>query len=164
MKKIKLLVPAIMLMVFFLASCQPKVDLNKEKEDILNYLKKADKANFDRNVDAWVALYAENCVYPSNGEVFYFTRDSIRKNTEKSFSNKNFKLLSIAEISKPIIHISADATMAWYIVNSTFNYTIKDSTGNEKPYSSQIAALFVLEKKNSEWVEVTGNTTYKKKK
>jgi len=164
MKKIKLLGTAIILAVIILASCQPKVDLNKEQEDIIKYLDDAKKALIEKNSDLWVSLYADNCVYPSKGEIVHYVRDSIRKNIEQSFNNKNYKLVSIDDLEKPIIYISNDATMAWYIVKSKFNYTLKDSTGNEKAYSSQNSSLFVLEKKDSKWVEVTGVSTFKPRK
>jgi len=163
MKKIKLLVPTIILVAIILVSCRPKVDLNKEMEDILKYLEKGKNALIERNVENWVSLYADSCIYPVKGEIYQYSQDSLRKIFGKAFSDKNHRAISLENIKKPIVHISNDATMAWYVANFYYNYALKDSIGNEKLYKAQGADLFVLEKKNSKWVEVTGVETHKTK-
>lgn len=164
MKKIKLLLPVILLTAVFITSCQPKVDLKKEKEDILKYLEKANKANMEKDLEAWLSLYADSCVYPGNGKIYHYTKEDIKKNMEKVYSNKNHRVSSIDELEKPIIHVSDDASMAWYIVNMRFIIVNKDSIGNERTDSATLSSLYVLEKKNSIWAEVTGVDTYKPKK
>ena len=148
----------------FLFSCQPKVNLEKEKKDIMDYLELAKKANIESDYATWTSLYAKNCVYVMNGEVKNYTRDEIEKLSKESFENSKVKYTSIEDLSEPIIHISNDGTMAWYIVNSKFNYTYTDSLGNEQSNSAEGASLFILEKEDGKWVEVTGFNSGKPKK
>ncbi|HAN19589.1 MAG: hypothetical protein A2X13_14900 [Bacteroidetes bacterium GWC2_33_15] len=160
MKKMKLLLSGIFLIVLFLSSCQSKVDLNKEKEEITNYIEKAVQANIEKDLEKWGSLYADSCVYPIGGKIVHLSKEDIKKDSEKVFSNQKFKYTEFNELEETIIHISKDATMAWYMVNMRVFYSNIDSLGNEKIDSTEIASLFILEKQNSKWLEVTGVNTY----
>lgn len=163
MKNLRLLLGIVFLLTIFLSSCQPKVDLEKEKKEIFSYLEIADKAQIENDWETWATLYAENSVYISKGEIKNYTNDELKELCKESFTNRKIKYTSIDELSDPIIHISNDGSMAWYIVNYKFNYTTTDSLGNEIEESSIGSSLFILEKENSKWVEVAGFNSPKPK-
>lgn len=156
MKKLILIVVILLLTLIFLSSCQPKVNLEKERTEILTYLETCKKAQIENDWETWTSLYADNTVYIEKGEIKHYTRDSIKKLFEEYFTTRKVKYTSLEDLSDPIIHISDDATMAWYIVNPRFNYIITDSVGNETKDFSDGAGLFILKKENGKWVEVTG--------
>ena len=163
MKKLRLLLGIVFLLTIVFSSCQPKVDLEKEKEAIISYLETCEKANIENDWETWATLYAENTVYVLKGEIKKYTNDEIKQLYKERFTNRDFTFTSVDNIIDPIIHISNDGSMAWYIGNVKFNYNSIDSLGNEIAESSISSYLYILEKENSKWVEVTGFYSLKPK-
>lgn len=163
MKKLILIVGILFLSSIFLSSCQPKIDFGKEKNEILTYLETCKKAQIENDWETWASLYAENTVYIEKGEIKRYTRDSITNLSKDYFTNRSVKYNSLEDLTDPIIYISDDATMAWYIVNYRFNFILTDSLGNETEDHSDGAGLFILKKENGKWVEVTGFNSSKPK-
>ena len=163
MKNLKLLPVIVFLLTIVFSSCQPKVDLEKEKQKILSYLETCEKAQIENDWETWATLYAENSVYIIKGEIKNYTNDELKELLKESFTNRKVKYTSFDNLSDPIIHISKDGSMAWYIVNYKFNFTLTDSLGHEIEESSISSSLFILEKENSKWVEVTGFNSKKPK-
>jgi hypothetical protein len=148
--------------LFLIMGCQPKIDVEKEKAEILKLYELQRQALLKGDVDAILALI------PEGRESISIGRGKISKTTQadtKQIFEQQFKYGRYIEINNlviPTIKISSDGKTAWAVGQFKHRYTYKDSTGAEHEFGAVNAWLSVFEKHNSKWAVSAEAETFDK--
>jgi hypothetical protein len=142
----------LVIFITILFGCQNRVDIEKEKSEILKLHELNNQALLTENVEMMFSVYPEGVLLVSDGKVEKSTRAETEKIFTSLFSSVDYS--EAGDIEKPIIHISADGSMAWAVRQFRLKLSYQDSTGIEKTFEDLGAELSVYEKRNSQWVLV----------
>jgi hypothetical protein len=147
---------------FLAAGCQPKIDLEKEKAEIAKFYEINRQAFLQSDVDAILALIPEGheIINVGWGKIAKTTKADTKQGIEGQF--KRGRYVEFSNLAAPTINISPDGKMAWAVGQLKYRYTYKDSTGTEHELGAVDAWLSVLEKRNSQWVEISIAQTFDK--
>jgi hypothetical protein len=140
------------ILIALLLGCQNRVDVEKEKAEILKLHALNNQALLRENVEMMFSVYPEGVLMVADGKVEKSTRAVTEKIFTSLFSSVDYS--EAGDIEKPIIHISADGSMAWAISQFRLKLSYQDSTGIEKSLEDLGSELSVYEKRNSQWVLV----------
>jgi ketosteroid isomerase-like protein len=140
------------ILIALLLGCQNRVDIEKEKVEILKLHELNNQALLEENVETMFSVYPEGVLLVSDGKVEKSTRAETEKIFKSLFSSVDYS--ETGDIEEPIIHVSADGSMAWAITQFRLKLSYQDSTGIEKSFEDLGAELLVYEKRNSQWVLV----------
>ena len=153
-RKMKELRTTLMMVILFAITigCQNRADLEKEKSEIVKLLEFNDQALLKEDVNMMLSVYPEGVPLVGAGRVSKSTRAEGEQMWKNLFNNVDYN--EAGDIEKPIIHISADGSMAWAIRQFRFNLSYRDSAGTKKSVEDLGAELSVYEKQNSQWVLV----------
>ena len=142
--------------------CSEKVDLEKEKENIMLIIKEYNEALLNSDIEEVIKFNPEGHVEISlgNGEIIKYTRADIEEIFRKQW--KSGKYVKVEEMVDPIINISTDGKMAWIVGKLKLLYAYTDSVGVEKEKEMIDAYLWVIEKKDDKWISVASVESFKK--
>ena len=130
-------------------ACSSKPDLEKEKKTILAMLQTERKAHFDRNVDMFMAEFAEGMISVNKGEVTTVTKELNKERISKYFGSVQF--IKWDDTAEPIIRFSNDGSLAYAIVQKDVIVTYPDSTGNAVNDTTRYAWSSIYRKQNGQW-------------
>ena len=130
-------------------ACSSKPDLEKEKKTILAMLQTERKAHFDRNVDMFMAEFAEGMISVNKGEVTTVTKELNKERISKYFGSVQF--IKWDDTAEPIIRFSNDGSLAYAIVQKDVIVTYPDSTGNAVNDTTHYAWSSIYRKQNGQW-------------
>jgi hypothetical protein len=144
------------------AGCQPKVDVEKEKAEILKIYNIQMQALLKSDVNAILAIIPEGHVSINidRGKITKLSKDDTRKGFESQFKQGRFT--EVTETVPPTIKISPDGKMAWLVGQMKFKYAIKDLKGVKQEIEATDAWISVYEKIDSKWVENVIAQTFEK--
>jgi len=137
------------LLLSFLAACNSKPDLEKEKKTILSMLQTERKAHFERNVDMFISELADGMISVNGGEVSTDTKDLHKKRIGNYFGSVQF--IKWDDTAEPIIRFSDDASLAYAIVQKNVILTYRGSSGKALNDTTHYAWASIYRKQNGEW-------------
>jgi hypothetical protein len=148
--------------LFLMAGYQQKVDVEKEKAEILEMYRLQMQALLKGDVETILSLIPEEheSIIIGRGKISKTTKADAKKEFENQF--KQGRYIEINDLVAPAIKISPDGKMAWGVGQMKFKYGYKDSSGVEHEYAATNAWLSVFEKHNSKWVESAIAQTFDK--
>ena len=130
-------------------ACSSTPDLEKEKKTILAMLQTERKAHFDRNVDMFMAEFAEGMISVNKGEVTTVTKELNKERISKYFGSVQF--IKWDDTAEPIIRFSNDGSLAYAIVQKDVIVTYPDSTGNAVNDTTHYSWSSIYRKQNGQW-------------
>lgn len=98
-----------------LAACSPKVDLEAERNAILEIQKEQRDFHFNKRAEDFVARFTDEFMSVNRGKISQPTKEASLKRFEGYFGSVEFEKWD--DLQPPVIRISEDATMAYAIVN-----------------------------------------------
>src|SRR5262249_29933298 len=87
-----------------------------------------------------------------NAGVRLRTKEEALPSIERYFQRTHF--YDISELAAPVIHLSADASMAWVIGNMRVRASQDGADGKEQDFSFQCAWVSIYEKQAGHWAQV----------
>ena len=107
------------------------------------------EAHLAKRADWLVAGQADSLISVSRGGVSVSPRDRVRTNFQPYLDASTFQAWD--DIVPPRIHISADAQMAYVVVQKRVHLTSRDSAGAVQAERTRFAWISVYEKQGGEW-------------
>lgn len=120
------------------------------RQELLAMHADARAAHFAADVGALMAHQSDDFVYAGNGVIRRLTLDDLRRNISEAFANGNYHTFD--DLEPPVIHVSADATMAWMAVSIRVRKTQTDGNGVSIERDFVSAGIRVYEKRGGAWV------------
>lgn len=142
----------------FTTQAQSKVDLEKEKAELLKIHEAGRRAHFNTDVNLLLEGAPDQFISVSGGKISRSTPADTRKMFESYF--KDAKYFEWDDLEPPIVRVSADASMAWMIVRTKVRRTQKDSSGAEREEKFVYAGIMTYEKRDGRWVRVANVSTF----
>jgi hypothetical protein len=129
--------------------CNSKPDLENERQAIMSLLQTERKAHFERNVDLFMAEFADGMISVNRGVVTAPTKEFQKERIGKYFGSVRF--IKWDDTAEPIIRFSKDASLAYAIVQKEVIVTYPDSTGKAFNDTTHYAWASVYRKQKGEW-------------
>ena len=130
----------------------------QEKARLLQLHENALRAHFENDAKTFLAQYASEWYDVRNAGVRLRTKAEAFPAIERYFKRTHFS--DVSEIGAPIIHLSADASMAWVIGTIQVRATQDGSDGQEQDFSFQCAFVSIYEKHEGEWAQVVDASSF----
>ena len=138
----------IIILVIFV-SCTAKPDLEKEKQTIMSMLQTERKAHFERNVNLFIAEFADSMISVNRGIVSIPTKEQHKERIGKYFGRVQF--IKWDDTAGPIIRFSDDGSLAYAIIQKNVIVTYPDSTGKTYYDTTHYAWSSIFRKYSGEW-------------
>ena len=131
----------------------------QEKARLLLLHERALRAHFENDARAFLAAYASQWYDVRNTGIRLRTKEDAFPPIEQYFQRTHFS--EITEIVAPIIHLSADASMAWVIGEIRVRAS-QDVPGEktQKDFSFRCAWVSIYEKHEGEWAQVVDASSF----
>lgn len=139
----------ISLLLLSVISCNSRIDLEKERKAILEMLQTERKAHFDRNVDLFIAEFADSMISVNKGVVSAPTKDEHKRRIGNYFGSVQF--IKWDDTAAPIIRFSDDGSLAYAIIQKNVILTYPDSTGRVFYDTAHYAWSSIYRKYEGEW-------------
>ena len=125
------------------------VNLEKERQDLLDIHNRVRQAHLEQDTDLMVSTFADQVYRVSNGAVSQHSKEELQRTYEGSFSGSTYHEMD--DLEPPIIQIAKDASMAWMIARTKVRLTYKDESGNDVEHAFIYAGIVTYEKQDGEW-------------
>jgi hypothetical protein len=137
------------IILLFIIACKIRPDLQHEEQAIRQLLQQERKAHFDRNVNAFMSEFADSMMMINRGKVETPSREMNKKRIGDYFGSVRF--LKWDDVAEPVIRFSADASLAYAIVQKEVILTYNDTL--EKPLydTAHYAWVSVYRRQKGEW-------------
>lgn len=153
--------PIILLLLLFAALNQrmapQPTDLEKSKEDILRMHASDLAAIVHGDASDLASRLAPQLVSVEGGQVDRLTREALLGHMADSFHDSPHHTAD--DLETPVIHVSADGTMAWVVVRTLYRYDEIEPSGKAKNRESISASIFIYEKQDGKWLMTASATT-----
>lgn len=160
MKKYYFIICLIFSLTILFSSCQPKVDIENEKADILKYFDKTITAAMEEDLSLLESLTHDTTFYIYNGTIQKFSKEEDLANFREQFNKTDFN--SIIKLVEPVIRLSPDGKMAWMTGKLKIEYSFVQEDGMIIENEFEDAFLMVLEKSEDGWETVAKAETFPK--
>src|SRR6266568_4408652 len=124
----------------------------QEKARLLHLYESALRAHLEHDARTFLAEYASQWYEVRNAGVRLRTKEEAFPAIERYFQRTHF--YDISEMAAPIIHISADASMAWVIGEIRVRASQQGSDEKEQDFSFRCAWVSIYEKQEGQWAHV----------
>lgn len=124
--------------------CSRKPDLEKEKKKLLNLHRQQQQAHLYKNAKQFVSQFAENMLSVNRGKIEVSVRDSALKKFQNYFDKVAFSKWE--DVTPPVIEFSADASMAYMVVDKRVVLTYTDGENRRMEETTHFAWLSVFRK------------------
>lgn len=141
-----------------IAQTQLKVDLEKEKAELLRLHKSDREAHFKTDVDLLQERSPEEFIAVSDGKIHRTKKSDDRKQFAEYF--KWAKYHEWDDLEEPIVRISKDGEMAWMITRVRVRRTQKDALGKEQEERFVYAGIMTYAKQAGNWMRVANVSTF----
>jgi hypothetical protein len=135
--------------------CGPKIDLEKEKADLLAALESSRQAHFETDSEKLLSDMAVEVINIRDAQISTVTRADAEQRFQIYFKDAKFREWDY--VSDPIIFISDDATLAARIEHIKVDKY--DTTGVMPDVKFTYAGITLLKKENGRWIRVANATT-----
>jgi hypothetical protein len=130
----------------------------QEKARLLQLHERALRAHFENDASTFLAAYASQWYDVRSAGIRLRTKEEAFPAIEQYFKRTHFS--EITEIVAPIIHLSADASMAWVIGEIRVRASQKGSEEKEQDFSFRCAWVSIYEKHEGEWAQVVDASSF----
>jgi hypothetical protein len=134
------------------------MDGEQEKARLLQLHESTLRAHFEHDAQAFLAPYAAQWYDVRNTGIRLRTKEEALPAIEQYFKRTRFA--DISEITAPIIHISADASMAWVIGAIRVRATQDGPDGQARDFSFRCSWVSVYEKQAGAWAQVVDASSF----
>lgn len=149
---------AIAIAILLLAGCRQRTGLAEEREKLLALHSKQQDAHLHKNAKQFVEQFAENMVSVNRGKISVVPRDSALKRFQNYFRDVEF--IKWEDVNPPVIEFSADASMAYMIVDKLVVLTYKGEGKGPVEETTHFAWISVFKKQpDGEWKIVCNVST-----
>lgn len=124
----------------------------QEKAALLQLHRTALQAHFEKDADAFLAAYASQWYDVRVAGIRRRTKEEALPAIDQYFRRTH--VADITEITAPIIHLSADASMAWVIGEIHVHASQEMADEGERDFSFRCAWVSIYEKQEGEWAQV----------
>ena len=147
----------LVLVTFTLAEAQPRVDLEKERLELLQAHKADREAHFKTDVDLLQLRSPDEFIAVSDGKIYRTKKADERKQFAEYF--KGAKYYEWDDVEEPIVRISKDASLAWMITRVRVRRVQKGASGDsERKFI--YAGIMTYEKQGGRWMRVANVSTF----
>ena len=137
--------------ILFFSSCSPDpIDIAEEEQKILNLLQQERKAHFEKIVDLFASNFPPNAIMVNKGKVSQPSVEEFKKRFQTYFNSVEF--IKWDDIADPIIRFSADASIAYAIVQKQVIVSYPDSLGKKITDTTDYAWATIYRKQKGNWV------------
>lgn len=143
------------------ALSQSRVDLERERAELLQMHRNDREAHFKTNVDLLLDRTPAELIYVRDGKITRRSKLSMRDSLSGYF--RDVKYYEWDDIEPPVVHISQDATMGWMITTVRVRRTQATSTAPET-VEFVYAGITTYEKQGGRWMEVANVSTFEPRK
>jgi hypothetical protein len=156
---VKYLIATVLIVVSpYIAQAQSKVDLEKERVELLRLHKADREAHFRTDVELLQRSSPGEFITVSRGKIQRAKKSDERKLFTEYF--RGAKYYEWDDLEEPIIRVSKDGSMAWMITRVRVRRTQRDATGVEKEEKFVYAGIMTYEKQGGKWVRVANVSTF----
>ncbi|HMU09256.1 MAG TPA: nuclear transport factor 2 family protein [Ferruginibacter sp.] len=139
-------------------SCSRKPDLEKEKKKLLHLHTQQQQAHLYKNAKQFVSQFAENMLSVNGGKIAVSVKDSALKKFQNYFNQVAFSKWE--DVTPPVIEFSADASMAYMVVDKRVVLTYKNEENKLMEETTHFAWVSVFRKQSDgEWRIICNITT-----
>src|SRR6185437_14946228 len=124
----------------------------QEKATLLQLHRTALQAHFEKDAGAFLAAYAPQWYDVRAAGIRLRTKEEALPAIDQYFRRTH--VADISEITAPIIHLSADASMAWVIGEIRVHASQETIDEGERDFSFRCAWVSIYEKQEGEWAQV----------
>jgi len=148
-------------MVIIFCSCWGSHGFDKQKETqaIIELLQQERKAHFDRNVDLFLAEFADSMLSVNKGKVSVVTPEENRDRISKYFGSADF--IKWDDVAEPVIRFSDDGSLCYAIIQKQVILSSPDSLGKKQQDTTGFAWASIYRKQKGKW-RVECNVSTKK--
>ena len=158
MKLLSLMV--FMLLGALLSQTGQRVDLEREKAELLKIHRLDREAHFKTDVDLLMEHAADEFIYVGEGKISRIKRAEGRKQFEEYF--RGAKYYEWDDLEPPIVRVSDDATMAWMIVRTRVRRTQVKPSGQVEERKFVYAGIMTYEKQQGTWKRIANVSTFER--
>lgn len=137
---------------------QVRVDLEKEKAELLRIHRSDREAHFKTNPELLLQRSPDEMISVNQGKIERAKKEDRQKIFAEYF--KGAKYLEWDDLEEPIIRISNDGSMAWMITRLKVRRTQADSNGKEQETKFVYAGIMTYERRSGEWIKVANVSTF----
>ncbi len=124
----------------------------QEKARLLQLHRSALQAHLEKDAGAFLAAYASQWYDVRTAGIRLRTKEEALPAIDQYFRRTHFA--DIREVTAPIIHLSADASMAWVIGEMRVRASQEVSDEEERDFSFRCAWVSIYEKHEGQWAQV----------
>jgi hypothetical protein len=124
----------------------------QEKARLLRLHRSALQAHLEKDAGAFLAAYASQWYDVRTAGIRLRTKEEALPAIDQYFRRTHFA--DIREVTAPIIHLSADASMAWVIGEMRVRASQEVSDEEERDFSFRCAWVSIYEKHEGQWAQV----------
>ena len=143
----------LLLVSFSISEAQPRVDLEKERLELLQVHKADREAHFKTDVDLLQLRSPDEFIAVSDGKIYRTKKADERKQFAEYF--KGAKYYEWDDVEEPIVRISKDGSLAWMITRLRVRRVQK---GNERRFI--YAGIMTYERQDGRWMRVANVSTF----
>jgi hypothetical protein len=134
------------------------MNIEQEKEALLNIYEESLQAHLEYNAEKLLASSAQQCYELRDGTVIVRTKEEMLPEIEHYFASTQF--LEYKAVAPPIIHVSEDASMAWTITEVRVRGLQKQPDGETSDLAFRCSWVSIFEKQEGVWVQVVNASTF----
>lgn len=124
----------------------------QEQARLLHLHRSALQAHLDKDAGAFLAAYASQWYDVRTAGIRLRTKEEALPAIDQYFRRTHFA--DIREVTAPIIHLSADASMAWVVGEMRVRASQEVADEKERDFSFRCAWVSIFEKHEGEWAQV----------
>lgn len=130
----------------------------QEKARLLQLHEHALRAHLENDVHTFLAAYASQWYDVRQTGIRLRTKEEALPSIEQYFKRTHFS--EITEMVAPIIHLSADTSMAWVIGDMRVRATQEVPEEKERDFSFRCVWVCIYEKHEGEWAQVVDASSF----
>ena len=124
----------------------------QDKARLFQLHRSALQAHLEKDAGAFLAAYASQWYDVRAAGIRLRTKEEALPAIERYFRRTHFA--DLEEVTAPIIHVSADASMAWVIGEIRVRASQELSDEEERDFSFRCAWVSIYEKDKGDWAQV----------
>ena len=137
-----------------------EAELEALKDELLALHQAGIQAHLDKNIDFFLQDIAPDYLSVSRGDIHRPTADAIRAQFSNYLDNTDFN--EYADLSEPIVGVSADGSMGWLIAQVKVSGQQQTAAGGTQPLEFVSAWLMLYERQDDRWVRLADASTFRR--
>lgn len=151
-------IASIIVITMLCCSCSKKTDTEAERQKLLLLHKKQQDAHLDKDAKLFVDQFADKMISVNHGKISTTTKDSALLRFQGYFDKVQIK--EWKDISPPVIDFSADASMAYMVVDKLVVLTYTNEENKLVKETTHFAWVAIFKKQaDGDWKIVCNVST-----